>query len=61
MDAKDGITGYVCTNADGLHKLPMTINEKAKSLQNYRLGSCLVFYFSQQNSSSDSVMFFKCL
>ncbi len=38
MSAKDRITAYVCTNADGSEKLPLAIIGTAKNPRCFRLG-----------------------
>ena len=59
MKAKDRITAYVGTNADGTCKLLMAIIGKPMYPRCFRLGKPPVPYFSQCNAWSDSVTFKK--
>ena len=59
MKAKDRITAYVGTNADGTSKLPMAIIGKPMNPRGFRLEKPPVPYFSQRNACSDSVTFNK--
>lgn len=59
MSAKDRVTGYVCTNADGSHKMDMAIIGKPKNPRCFRAGSPAVPYLSQQNAWSDAGTFRK--
>lgn len=49
MKSKDSVTAYVCTNANGIAKLPMA--------NYFRLNSPPVPYMSQRNAWSDNVTF----
>lgn len=57
MRTNDRINRYVCTNADELDKVPKKIIGKTKNTQCFRLGTPLVPYFTQKNSSSDKSIF----
>ena len=59
MKAKDRITAYAGTNADGTCKLPMAIIGKPMNPRCFRLRKPPLPYFSQRNAWSDSVTFKK--
>lgn len=59
MGAKDRITAYVCTNADGSQKLPMAIIGKAAKPRCFRLGAPAVPYFSNSTAWSNTGTFRK--
>lgn len=59
MGAKDRITAYVCTSADGSQKLPMAIIGKSKNPRCFRLGPSQVPYFSQRSAWSDTATFMR--
>eukprot|EP00171_Calliarthron_tuberculosum_P001839 IDg1839t1 len=42
MKAKDQITAYVCSNADGTSKVPLSIIGTAKNPRAFRLAACPV-------------------
>lgn len=57
MKAKDRITAFVCTNADGSQKVDMSIIGKAQNPRCFRMGKPHVPYFSQKNAWADNVVF----
>lgn len=57
MRCKDRVTGYVCTNGDGLQKLSMDMIGKSKNSRWFRLGPPAVPFFSRKNAYSDTVTF----
>lgn len=59
MGAKDRITAYVCTNADGSEKLEMAIIGKSQNPRCFRLEAPRVPYLSQKNAWSDTATFKK--
>ncbi len=59
MSAKDRITAYVCTNADGSEKLRMAIIGTANNSRCFRLGRPPVQYFSNKTTWSTAETFKK--
>lgn len=57
MKAKDRVSAYMCTNATGTGKVPMSIIGKSKNPRCFRIGPCPIKYFSQANAWSDSATF----
>ena len=59
MKAKARVSLYVCTNATGKLKVPISIIGTAQNPRCFRKGRPAVQYFSQKNAWSDSVTFRK--
>lgn len=57
MKAKDRVSAYMCTNATGSGKLPMSIIGKSKNPRCFRKAPPPIKYFSQANAWSDSATF----
>ena len=57
MKAKDRITAFLCTNADGSQKVDLSIIGKAQNPRCFRMGKPDVQYFSQKNAWADNVVF----
>lgn len=57
MSAKDRVTAFVCTNADGSDEVPFSIIRKSANPRHFRLGQPAVRHFSQKNSWYDAVVF----
>lgn len=57
MKTEDRITTYVCTNADGSVKVPISMIGLEKHPPCFRLGSPSVPYLSQEHAWSDGVTF----
>lgn len=54
MEPKDRVSAYVCTNATGSAKVPVSIVAAPKSPRSFRGRACPVKYFSQASSSASS-------
>lgn len=59
MKFKDRLSAYMCANADGSVKVPMSIIGKAKNPRCFKGTDCPLKYFSQTNAWSDSATFLK--
>ena len=59
MKAKDRVSAYMCTNATGTGKVPMSIIGKSKNPRCFRKTPCPIKYFSQANAWSDGTTFNK--
>lgn len=59
MSAKDRVTAYVCTNADGSDKLPMAVIGTAKTPRCFKNMPPPIPYFSQKGAWSDTATFRK--
>ena len=59
MSAKDSITAYVCTSADGSQKPPLAIIGKAENPRCFRRGTPAVPYFSNKTAWSNTATFRK--
>ena len=59
MKAKDRVTIYVCTNADGSDKVPLSMIGKAKEPRCFVRRKKKLRYFSQRRAWSDTVTFKK--
>ena len=57
MKAKSRVSVYVCSDATGLHKVPLAIICTAQNPRCFRKGPPGVPYFSQRNAWSDSVTY----
>lgn len=57
MRAKDRVTAYICTNADGSDKVDLTIIGKAKNPSCLRVKRPHVTYIIQKSAWSDTVTF----
>lgn len=55
MKSKDGITAYICTNADGTEKLSLSIISTAKSPLAFELGQCPIAYFQNKTERSNGI------
>ncbi len=59
MKAKDRVTIYVCTNADGTDKVPLSMIGKPKQPRCFVNRTLKMKYFSQRSAWSDTVTFKK--
>ena len=50
MKAKDRVSAYMCTNATGTAKVPMSIIGKSKNPRCFRVTPCPIKYWSQANA-----------
>ena len=57
IKAKDRVTAFCCTNADGTDKVEFSIIGKSKNPRCFRSGEPAVRYFSQKNAWSDAEVF----
>ena len=57
MKAKDRVSVYMCTNATGTAKVPMSIIGKSKNPRCFRVTPCPIKYWSQANAWSDGPTF----
>ena len=59
MKAKDRVTVYVCTNATGTDKMPLSIIGKSKNPRCFEKRKKKLKYYSQRRARSDKVTFTK--
>lgn len=59
MKAKYRVSAYMCTNATGTAKVPMSIIGKPKTPRCFRVTPSPIKYFAQANALSDGAMFKK--
>ena len=57
MASNDRVTAYLCANASGTQKVPLSIIGKSKNPCCFKLKPCPVIYFSQANAWSDQATF----